>query len=298
MKQKIIDYVIDSNERVVSPIWGGKRAFDFLTMGFLNFAEAMGFELEKISPNLTIVKEGQLITEEQINHWIEEQRFETSFFDREIEYLGYMQTWEIAKYHGGGCFGPLTVVGELLGVDNMLRMIVKNPGYVERALDYVTGYMIDLAQRETKAGQDFFWIAEPMASLLAPKLFWEFSGKYLKRIFAAAAVPGFLHVCGKTTAHTRLLEETGAILLSIDYCSDIGECIRMVDERTIIMGNVSPMTLRYGTKEEVEKETSLVLDKCRGYRNFVLSTGCSVIDGTPEEHIQVLFDLAQQDLIT
>lgn len=294
MKQHIIDYIKQSDHILVSPIWGGEREFGFLCYGHLDMSKALGFELEQITPVLTIVKENQLTTEEQLNKLIEAHEFDYSGFENEIIYLSQMKVKHPDHLCGGGCFGPLTVVSGIVGAERLLKMIVKNPEFVERFVDYVTGYMVELAKRETEADQDFFWIAEPLASLLAPKRFWRFSGQYLKRIYDAAGVPGFLHVCGKTTQHTPYMVQTGAEVLSIDYCTDIGRCIRMVDENVVIMGNVSPSNLRFGTKEEVEEEVRAILTACEGFTNFVLSTGCSIMDGTPDENMKVLFDLCKE----
>lgn len=209
----------------------------------------------------------------------------------EIQRLYYLREKFPDSLHGGGCFGPLTVVSDILGTETMLRKIVKDPVFVERLLDYVTEYIVEIAQREKKENIGFFWIAEPVASLIAQNKFWQFSGKYIKRIYEASGVPGFLHVCGKTTMHTPYLLETGLQVLSIDYCTDIGKCIRMVPNDVIIMGNVNPGTLLWGTKAEIQKEVQDILDACDGFDNFILSTGCSVMDGTPEENVNILFEM-------
>lgn len=297
MDRTIIDYVKQSDQRIISPIWGGERAFNFLCMGYLSTAQALGFELYRVSDRLEIVREGQLTTRAQLDELIVRRYVDDKYFQWEIEYLPQMRSWGYTPFCGGGCFGPLTVASCILGAENMLRMVVKDPQFVEDLVAYITSFQIQLAKREKEVGQDLFWIAEPVASLLAPKRFWCFSGQYLKQIFEAADAPGFLHVCGKTDKHTLLLEQTGAQVLSIDSCTDIGKCIREVKEDTIIMGNVSPNTLRFGSKEEVAEEVRAILDACRGYRNFVMSTGCSLMEDTPEENIQVMFDVTRQDKV-
>lgn len=293
MKQHIIDYIKQFDHRVVSPIWGGEKAFHFLCYGHLDISKDLGFELEQATPVLIIVKENQLTTDKQLDELIKKHEFDYTGFENEVKYLIQMKKDNPDKLCGGGCFGPLTVVSGILGAERMLKLLVKNPDLVERFVSYVTDYMVELARKEAEAGQDFFWIAEPLASLLAPKRFWRFSGQFLKKIYDAADAPGFLHVCGKTTQHTPLLVQTGAEVLSIDYCTDIGECIRMVDENVVIMGNVNPSNLRLGTKEEVEEEVKEILAACEGFPNFVMSTGCSIMGGTPDENMQVLFDLCK-----
>lgn len=289
----IIDYIKQFDHRLVSPIWGGEKAFHFLCFGHLDMSRALGFDLQQVTPSLTIVREGQLVSKEQLDRLIEEHRFEYSCFDGEIEALRGMKQENPDRLCGGGCFGPLTVVSGILGAERMLKMIVKDPEFVERFVAYVTEYMVELAEREAEEGQDFFWIAEPLASLLAPKRFWRFSGQYLQKIFQASDMPGFLHVCGKTIRHTPYMVQTGAEVLSIDYCTDIGECIRMVDEHVVIMGNVNPSTLRFGTNQEVEEEVKAILTACEGFPNFVLSTGCSIMGETPDENMQIMFELCK-----
>lgn len=293
MAQHIIDYIRQFDKRLVSPIWGGEKAFPFLCLGHLEISKALGFELERATPVLTVVREGQMQTEEELEALIREKIFDYSCFESEVHSLHRMKEENPGCLCGGGCFGPLTVVSGILGAEKMLRMLLKKPDYVERFVAYVTQYMVELAELETREGDDFFWIAEPLASLLAPRNFWRFSGQYLKKIFDAAKVPGFLHVCGETIKHTKYMEQTGAEVLSIDYCTDIGACIRMVDESVVIMGNVSPNVLRLGTRMEVEREVKSILQACEGFPNFVLSTGCSIMEGTPDENMQVLFELCE-----
>lgn len=293
VRQHIIDYIKQFEHPLVSPIWGGEKAFDFLCYGHLDIAEDLGFELQQVTPVLTIVKEKQLTKEEELNDLIKAHEFDYSGFRDEVKCLEYLKKEYPDRMWGGGCFGPLTVVSGILGAERMLRMMIKKPEFVERFVAYVTDYMVELAEQENLAGQDFFWIAEPLASLVSPEGFWRFSGQYLKKIFEAANAPGFLHVCGETLHHTPYMVETGAEVLSIDYCTDIGKCIRMVDENVVIMGNVNPSTLRFGTKEDVEKEVGNILEACKGYKNFVLSTGCSIMGETPDENMQVLFDMCK-----
>lgn len=292
----IVKYVKESDKLPVSPIWGGDKEFEFMCVGYLDIAKAMGFKMEKVSEQLSIVSPGQLETQEQLDALIEKRQFDYSLFDGQADWLKMIKReWDWVPFKGGGCFGPLTIASTILGTEKILRLSAKKPQFVEALLGYINGFLIELAKMEEEIGQDFFWIAEPMASLYSPNKIWQFSGLYLKQIFNSIEAPGMLHVCGNTTKHTRALIETGAKVLSIDYCTDLKECIEIAyEEGAVIMGNVSPILLREGTVEEVTREVQRILDICRGYRNFVLSTGCSIIDGTPVENMQILFDMAKK----
>lgn len=292
MKQSVMEYIKGTGRLPVSPIWGGEKEFPFLCLGHLEIAEAMGFELRQATPVLKIVKEGQMPGQETLFRLICENRFDSRIFENEVSFLKSCKGEQPEKLLGGGCFGPLTVVSDVLGAERLLRDIAKDRKFVKEFVAYVTELLMELARREREVGADFFWIAEPLASLLSPKNFWEFSGIYLKRIFETAEVPGFLHVCGKTLRHTKYMEETTAQVLSIDSCTDIGACIRMVKEDTVIMGNVNPSTLRFGSREDIREEVRMILERCAGFPNLILSTGCSTMEGTPDENVQILFEAA------
>lgn len=293
MKQ-IIDYLYQFEGRLVSPIWEGEKMFPFLCLGHLACAQALGFRICQVTPVLSVVEENCIVNPEQMDAWIGKKTFDYSYFDNEIANLKRLKNGISGKLCGGGCFGPLTVVSDILGAERLLKLIVKSPGMIEKAVGYVTGYMVELAEKEVEAGADFFWIAEPLASLLSPDNFWKFSGKYLKKIYASAGVPGFLHVCGKTLRHTQHMVRTGAQVLSIDSCTDLGKCIRMVDEKVVIMGNIATSLLRYGAPEEVRLEMERMLTECRNLKNYVISTGCSIMDGTPAENMQIIFEEARR----
>ncbi len=288
----IIDYIKSQNRRLISPIWPGEMEFHFLCLHHIDFSDALGFETYQATPVLKLVRENSIRDETHLDEIIERRYFDYSYMDTEVGTLKTMLK-ENRTPSGGGAFGPLTIASGIFGAERMLKLAARDPGFVMKLVDYITSFIIELAEREREAGGQFFWIAEPLASLLSPKRFWDLSGVYLERIFEAAGVPGFLHVCGQTIKHTGNMVRTGAQVLSIDYMTDIGECIRMVPDNVAIMGNVSPITLAEGTVKDVREETLSILDAVRGYDNFIMGTGCSMIPGTPEENMEEMFRVTE-----
>lgn len=302
MDTKVLDYLREyrrEHGRIpVSPIWGGDKAFPFLCLDHRTIAGMLGFEVVHLTSVLDGVREGQLDEAEQIEKFIQSGRgtWDSDDYDAdsvirsELVYLDEMKRNSSGNWIGGGCFGPLTVLSGIVGIGNLLRKIVREPQQVLEMLGIVNCLLIRLAEEEAAAGMDFFWVAEPLASVISPRSYYEFSGRWIREIFDAAGVPGFLHVCGKTTKHTPELIRSGASVLSIDSVTDIGECIRELPEQIAVMGNISPDILRNGSRSEVSQEVDDVLEAVRGYDNFILSTGCSIIEGTPAENMEVLFE--------
>ena len=63
----------------------------------------------------------------------------------------------------------------------------------------------------------------------------------------------------------------------------------------LTMGNVDPAgQLRLGTPESVRNATLELLEKCCGYPNFVISSGCDIPPATPWENIEAFFDAVKE----
>lgn len=289
--KEMISYLYQREGWVVNPIWGLEREFPFTTFLHIEFGEALGFESYQATPYIRLIRENSILNEEHLDQIIERHYFDYSYFEPEFEELERLK--KQTDFVGGGVTGPLTMAAVILGPERTAKFVKKNPKMLAKFLDYVTGFIIKLAKEEEKRGAKFFWIAEGFPTVLNPKNFEEFSGKYLKRVYDSINIPGFLHVCGPATQHIKYMEQTGAQVLSVDELTDIGKVIRMVDENTIVMGNVSCMTFFQESETVVEKEIYEVFDTCRNYKNFIVSAGCAIIDGTPEKYVRKLFDIAK-----
>ena len=73
------------------------------------------------------------------------------------------------------------------------------------------------------------------------------------------------------------------------------DIISRVSEKTVVMGNIDPAgTLRMGSPESVRGETLALLEKCGGYPNFVLSSGCDIPPLTPWKNIDAFFEACDE----
>ncbi|ACA56306.1 methylcobamide--CoM methyltransferase [Clostridium botulinum] len=290
--KRIIDYLYKFEKRLICPIGEYEKDFDFLCLGDVAFARALGFETFNVRNTLEKVVEGQILTEDDLVQVKEKKYFDYSYFDRELKQLKDAKK-NNDKLFGGGCFGPLTIASDIIGIAECTKMCIKNPKLLKGIVKYINNYIIELAKKEESEGADFFWIAEPVASLFSPNAFEMFSGNFINEIYSNISIPGFLHVCGKTLKHTDKLVKTGAQVLSIDYVVDIRKTIRVVPEDIVIMGNVNPIMLLSGTKEEIAKEVNELNKDLRNYKNFILSSGCLIPQGTPSENVELMIKLTK-----
>ncbi|MGN0406528.1 MAG: uroporphyrinogen decarboxylase family protein [Bariatricus sp.] len=289
--KKLIDYLDQFDRRPVYAIYDIPNDFGFGCMDKVSIAVDMGFESEPSGVVMGVVPHPfQSVEEVEAFPW--NISLSGSYARAELQNI---RTWcaNSRIHQGGGSFGPLTVTACILGIEECVRMTHTHPDVLLAVLRHVTDFLLLLAQEEEKEGAQSYWIAEPLASLLSPKLCRKFCTPYITEIFHAIDIPGVLHVCGKTDRHTRVLLETGAQALSIDWCTDLPECIALAPDDVVIMGNINPVLLWDGTPDEIRAQTLLLLEQTRNYKNFVFATGCQVPADAPRCNVQLMVDLAR-----
>jgi len=288
---KLMDHLLTYNRRPVYAIFGVENDFGFGCMDKVAIALDLGFSAAPSGIVHNVVPHPfHSVEEVEAFPW----NISLNAVHARAELEGFAQWAGDPEFHrGGGCFGPLTVAACIVGVEECTRMVIKKPKVLHAILRRITDFMIQLAKEEEKLGAKSFWIAEPLASLLSPRMCMKFSSSYIKEIYDAIQVPGVLHVCGNTDAHTLALLASGAEALSIDWCTNLPECIALVPEDVVIMGNISPMLLWQGTQEEVRAQTELLLEQTKNYKNFVMATGCQVPHMAPRENVQLMIDIAK-----
>ena len=288
---KLMDHLLTFNRRPVYAIYGVQNDFGFGCMDKVAISLDLGFTAAPSGVVHNVVPH-PFHSVEEVEAFPWNLSMESPHVQDELHNIG--QWVNNAEVHqGGGCFGPLTVAACIVGVEECTRMVIKKPKVLHAILRRITDFMIQLAKEEEKLGAKSFWIAEPLASLLSPRMCMKFSIPYIKEIYDAIDIPGVLHVCGNTDSHTMALLASGAEALSIDWCTNLPECIALAPEDVVIMGNISPMLLWQGTREEVRAQTELLLEQTKNYKNFVMATGCQVPYMAPRENVQLMVDIAK-----
>lgn len=289
--EKLIDYLFRFDRRLVCPIYDVEKDFGFACMDKVSIAADLGFTTCQAGI-VDGVKAHPFRTEEEVEAFPWKIDLHGRYASTELEQV---RSWikQSSVPMGGGSFGPLTVAACILGVDQCSRMVHKQPSVLHAVLRRVTDFLILLAREEEGMEADFYWMAEPVASLFSPAACRTFCTRYIKEIFDAVTIPGILHVCGKTDRHTQALLDTGAQGLSIDWCTDFSACLALAPDDVVIMGNISPILLWKGSQEEVRAQTELLLEQTKNYKNVVIASGCQVPDIAPKENVQLMVDLAK-----
>ena len=198
-----------------------------------------------------------------------------------------------------GIIGPFSLAARLLDVTEIMMDCYDEPDMVHIVLEKCTAFLIEYAKAYKAAGADGIMMAEPVSGLLSPALEEEFSSPYIKQIVDAVQDAEFAviyHNCGDNTLRmTGSMLSTGAAAYHFGNAIDMAEMMAKMPADVVVMGNVDPAgVLRQGTPEIVREATLEVMNRCRSYPNFVISSGCDIPPATPWENIEAFFAAAEE----
>lgn len=180
--------------------------------------------------------------------------------------------------------------------DFMVDLITEEPEPIRELLEYAHQVAIDFMVLMAQTGVDMVSNGDSPASpdLIAPAMYREWAFAYEKRMAAQAhalRLPYMLHICGNTTAILEEMVATESDALELDYRTDVDAISRATFGKTCFCGNVDPSgVICLGTREDVIRETRLLLDsQCENPR-FILNAGCALPATTPVENLRAFIE--------
>lgn len=143
-------------------------------------------------------------------------------------------------------------------------------------------------------------LAEDTAQVLSPAQFEEFCVPYDRMLYDTFS-PGpkgarGMHMCGQSAhLHRALLEHLRITSFDLfGYVVPPEVVARNLGGRVLLWGNINPMLMLSGTREQVKQaalEALAALAPCGGY---MLGDGANVCPGTPLENLAVLTEAAEE----
>lgn len=193
-----------------------------------------------------------------------------------------------------GAIGPFSLAARLLDVTEVMVDCYDEPDMVHLVLKKVTSFIIEYCKAFKKAGANGVVLAEPVAGLLSPSLAEEFSASYVKQIVDAVQDDQFIliyHNCGNNTIQMiDSILETGSAAYHFGNAIDMAQMLPHIPADTVAMGNIDPAgEFCNGTPESIRKATLDVMERCRSYPNFVISSGCDIPPKSSWDNIRAFF---------
>jgi len=190
--------------------------------------------------------------------------------------------------------GPMTLAGELVGVEKLMVWCRRKPEWVFDLVDFSTEFLIKLAEAECEAGSDIIQVGDPTAGpdLISPDMFRRFAMPALIKI--AKSIPSdklkVLHICGNATSIVGDMAKCGYHGISIEESVDVAKAKPLVGN-VKILGNISSKkTLLFGTPDEVKEECRRAIEAGVD----LLEPGCGFAPGTPLANIRAMVEAAKE----
>jgi [methyl-Co(III) methanol-specific corrinoid protein]:coenzyme M methyltransferase len=159
---------------------------------------------------------------------------------------------------GSWCLGPFTLAGQVMDLNELLKMSFKEAEKANAILGKLTEAIIGEMQAYIAAGADFISIREMGATsdVLSPRQFKKQIKGFSKQIIDALDVPTVYHICGDTNQIITDMYELGADAVSVDKKNDLKASREKLGEDAVILGNIHPWDqITTGTPETVKQIT-------------------------------------------
>lgn len=105
-----------------------------------------------------------------------------------------------------------------------------------------------------------------------------------------------IHMCGKSAhLHEALLNElhmTSFNIFGFQVPPEVAA--KNLGGKTRIWGNINPMLMMSGTRDEVKKEAMKALEALAPFGGFILGDGANVCPGTPIENLAALTEASEE----
>ncbi|HQH42115.1 MAG TPA: uroporphyrinogen decarboxylase family protein [Bacteroidales bacterium] len=216
----------------------------------------------------------------------------------------YLKAMQLAAEHIidrpvlGGCIGPFSLAGRLMGMTEIMTEMFLNPDMVFLLLEKCTFFLIRYAEAVKETGVHGIIMAEPAAGLLSADQCDAFSSSFIRRIVRSVQDENFLfilHNCGNAGHCTASMVETGAGALHFGNAIDLQKAISEVPDHILVLGNLDPVTdFCMATPEEMLERTLKLLEKVGKNKNFILSSGCDVPPQAPLANIRAFYQALLQ----
>lgn len=190
---------------------------------------------------------------------------------------------------GSYVLGPFTLAGQIMELNDLLKLSFKKPDKIAKLLDQCADVIIQVAKRYESAGVDYLTVREMGATsdVLSPRIFKSLILPYLKKIFAQISVPSVLHICGKTNDIVPFMVESGATAISVDQKNDVAETRTKLGPKELIFGNYDPYNVLVAGTPELVRTT---MRKCLEDGVSAVWPGCDIWPTVPPENVKAMLD--------
>ncbi len=185
--------------------------------------------------------------------------------------------------------GPLTVAGQLLGLQNLMMVFLENPEFAEQLLEFTTKVSTAYSTMLAEEGADAIIFLEPSCSMLSKPLFEHFLIPYFARLPEFDTIIRGVHVCGTSNHLIPSMNSLDIELVSLDYPIDLPEAAEILAPEIMIIGNINPVQVKNEEADTLHEKALSLVESMQPYPGrYILSSGCDISRDTPLENIKAI----------
>lgn len=190
---------------------------------------------------------------------------------------------------GSYVLGPFTLAGQVMELNDLLKLSFKKADKVAKLLDVMADAIIIVAKEYEKAGVDFITVREMGATtdVLSPRVFKSLIQPPLQKIMKELTTYSVLHICGKTNDIATFMMEAGPTAISVEQKNDVIETRKKLGSDALIFGNYDPYNVLVSGDEELVRTT---IRKCIDDGVSAVWPGCDIWPTVPPGNMLAMMD--------
>lgn len=197
----------------------------------------------------------------------------------------------------GGTIGVMLNANDIRGMENIMMDMLMQPEFAHRLLSILTDKIIEwVAYTKQVCGDngEGVFIGDDGAANLSPELYETFLLPYQKKI--QAHFGGYTTFHGDALAHHVFPYLANELKINdfsgFSYLDDPELVGKYFGGKTVLCGNVDPMSMESGTPESVMALAKKAIENYAGYGGFFLKDGDNITPNTPLENVNALYEAA------
>ena len=171
-------------------------------------------------------------------------------------------------------------------------MMENSPKLLHRLLNKLTETTINYLNYQINQGVQIVQLFESIADVLSPQMYETFALPYHQRIFAELNTDTPAILFAKEFPYVDLMQQSGADVLSIGKCVDLGTVKTKFGDTLAWQGNVDNDILRDGTYDDITNAVRTCIEK-GGKTGHILNLSHGLHRDTPFENVKHFVRIAK-----
>jgi [methyl-Co(III) methanol-specific corrinoid protein]:coenzyme M methyltransferase len=190
---------------------------------------------------------------------------------------------------GSYVLGPFTLAGQIMELNDLLKLSFKKPEKVGKLLDIMADAIVLVAKEYEDEGVDYITVREMGATsdVLSPRVFKSLILPPLQKIMKELKTYSVLHICGKTNDIVTFMMEAEPSAISVEQKNDVAESRKKLGNEAVIFGNYDPYNVLVSGDEELVRST---VRKCIDDGVSAVWPGCDIWPTVPPENMVAMMD--------